>query len=128
MSPEDTIRLQHMLDAAQEVGEFVGDSSFEEFCKNRLLVNGVVRSLEVIGEAAAQLSAELKQSLKEIPWRDIVSMRNRLVHAYFDIDYNVVWRTVKNDVPMLIGQLKLVFEKTTGDDARNIRNEGSTMT
>ena len=117
-----------MLDAAREVGEFVGDSSFEEFCKNRLLVNGVVRSLEVIGEAAAQLSAELKQSLKEIPWRDIVSMRNRLVHAYFDIDYNVVWRTVKNDVPMLIGQLKLVFEKTTGDDARNIRNEGSTMT
>ena len=95
MSPEDRIRLQHMLDAAQEAEGFVANSSFDAFCDNRLLANGVVRSLEVIGEAAAQVSSEQKDSLKEIPWRDIVSMRNRLIHAYFDINYNVVWRTVK---------------------------------
>jgi uncharacterized protein with HEPN domain len=106
-----------MLDAAQEVEGFVANSSFDEFCENRLLANGVVRSLEVIGEAAAQVSAELKDSLKEIPWRDIVSMRNRLIHAYFDINYNVVWRTVKNDVPKLAAQLKLILgqAKSSGD-------------
>lgn len=120
MKPEDTIRLQHMLDAAREVEEFVGDSSFDAFCDNRLLVNAVVRSLEVLGEAAAQVSAELKNSLKEIPWRDIVSMRNRLIHAYFDINYQVVWRTVKNDVPMLVAQLQVILgqpKNSRGDEA-----------
>ena len=110
MKPEDRIRLQHMLDAAREIEGFVGNSSFGEFLDNRLLVNGVVRSLEVIGEAAAQVSAELKNDLIDIPWRDIVSMRNRLIHAYFDINYQVVWRTVKNDLPTLVAQLKPLLE------------------
>ena len=69
MSPEDRVRLQHMLDAAQEVREFMGAHSYDDFCENRLLVNGVVRSLEVIGEAAAQISPELKKNSSEIPWR-----------------------------------------------------------
>ena len=111
MSPEDRVRLQHMLDAAQEVRDFMGAHSYDDFCENRLLVNGVVRSLEVIGEAAAQISPELKKNSSEIPWRDIVSMRNRLIHAYFDINYKVVWRTAKEDVPMLIEQLKRILEQ-----------------
>jgi len=109
MSPEDTIRMQHMLDAAEEVAEFIGGTSFEDFCKNRLLVNGVVRCLEVVGEAAAQVTPDCKKNHGEIQWRDIVSMRNRLIHAYFDVNHEVVWQTSKNDVPMLIAQLKKIL-------------------
>ena len=108
MRPDDRIRLQHMLDAAQEAEGFVANSSFDAFCDNRLLANGVVRSLEVIGEAAAQVSSEQKDSLKEIPWRDIVSMRNRLIHAYSDIDLNVLWKTVLEDLPPLIAELEKI--------------------
>jgi len=110
MSPEDRIRIQHMLDAAQEACEFLGDTSFADFKRNRLLINGLVRSIEVIGEAASQVSSEFRASHGKIPWRDIISMRNRLVHAYFDVDYSVVWRTVKDDLPQFIKQLKEILK------------------
>ena len=111
MKPEDKVRIQHMLDAAHEVFEFTGDVSFDDFKKSRLLVNAVVRSLEVLGEAASQMSSEFRERHREIQWRDIISMRNRLIHAYFDIDYQVVWRTVKEDLPELIKQLRQILQQ-----------------
>jgi len=67
MKPEDRIRIQHMLDAAQEACEFMGDVSFEEFKNNRLLANGIVRSFEVTGEAASQMSSAWRESHGQIP-------------------------------------------------------------
>lgn len=89
----------------------MGEVSFEEFKNNRLLANGIVRSFEVIGEAASQMSSEWRESHGQIPWRDIISMRNRLVHACFDINYSVVWRTVKEDLPQFIKQLKKIIDQ-----------------
>jgi len=110
MKREDAIRLYHMLDAAQEAREFMGCIALQEFIGNRLLGNAVVHSLMVIGEAAAQLSDDLKRAHPEIEWAVIVGMRNRLVHAYFDTNYETVWRTVNEDLPVLIEQLTVLLE------------------
>ena len=70
----------------------------------------VVRLLEIIGEAATHVSAESKAQLSTLPWPQIVGMRNRIVHAYFDVDYDVVWNTLQNDIPFLIRELETILD------------------
>lgn len=113
MKSDDLIRVRHMLEAAEEARGFLGTTPFEEFKKNRLMVNGIVRSLEVIGEAAANITEETKNVHSQIEWPVIVGMRNRLIHAYFDVDYHIVWKTVNENLPPLIDKLKNILEKQT---------------
>ena len=78
----------------------------EEFCENRKLSNATVRSLEIIGEAASQITIDFRAKYPAIEWRDIIAMRNVLIHAYFDINHEVVWKAAKEDIPILISQLE----------------------
>src|SRR4030042_2009908 len=95
-----------MLDAASEIQQYVQSSTREDLNSDRKLVHSLVRLFEIIGEAATQVSDELKEKLPEIPWFIIIGMRNRLIHAYFYIVLNVVWSTSKVDIPMLITEVK----------------------
>jgi uncharacterized protein with HEPN domain len=106
IKPDDRVRLRHMLDAALEVQEYVGSSIPEDLNRDRKLVHSLVRLLEIIGEAAAQLSEELRANAPEIPWPIVIGMRNRLIHAYFSINLNVVWSTSTEDIPPLIKELQ----------------------
>jgi uncharacterized protein with HEPN domain len=108
---DDKTRLRHMIDAALEAVTFLGDLDPDELSENRLVCQAVVRSLEVVGEAAAQISQPLRNTHLEVPWNKIIGMRNRLVHAYFEIDYEVVVRTVKQDLPSLIEHLKMLIDE-----------------
>lgn len=99
-----------MLDAAREVGEFVQGRTREDLDRDRLLVRGVTKSIEIIGEAAGRVSAGFRAVHSEIPWRDAVSMRNRLVHGYFDIDLDILWRTATVEVPELTRLLEQLLE------------------
>jgi uncharacterized protein with HEPN domain len=110
MLPDDRIRLQHMLDAAQEAITFANGLDQKGFVNDRMRLLSVVKSIEIIGEAATKVSPTLKQQANQIPWDDIKGMRNRLIHAYFDINMDVVWQTVKTDLPALIPQLKKLLE------------------
>ncbi len=74
---------------------------FEEFVKDRKTVKAIIRSIEVIGEAASKISAQLRAEHPNVPWKQIVGMRNHMIHVYFDIDYQTVWQTVKEDLPLL---------------------------
>lgn len=78
---------------------------------DRLLVLGLVKAIEIIGEAAYQLSPEAREEVPDIPWPDIVAMRHRLVHAYFDIDLDVLWRAIQDDLPPLISILETFFAR-----------------
>ena len=112
MQIEDKNRVAHIIEAAQEAQLFLADKSLDDLKTDRLLAFAVVRALEIIGEAAAQTSQEFRDSFSFIKWRDIISMRNKLIHAYFDINYAVVWAAVKKDIPELLSQLqKIVDEK-----------------
>jgi len=85
MRDEDVVRLRHMLDAAKEALRFTRGRRPEDLDHDRQLEWALVKAIEIIGEAAGQVSEETRAEIPTIPWRNIVGMRNRLVHAYFDI-------------------------------------------
>lgn len=109
MRSEDRIRLQHMLDAAREALSFAAGRTREELDGDRKLVLAVVKCVEIIGEAASQVSPEGQSEAPELPWLDMVAMRHRLVHAYYDINLDIVWSTVREDLPRLAGSLSRVL-------------------
>lgn len=107
---DNTTRISHMLEEAQVAVSFCKGMTFEEFCNDRKTTNATVRSIEVIGEAASKISKSFQEKYIEINWQDVISMRNVLVHAYFEIDYEIVWKTVQGDLPLLIEQLQSILK------------------
>ena len=109
MLKDDRIRLQHMLDAAREVMNSVRSRSRADLDADRLWALGLVKCVEIIGEAAARVTRATREKCPEIPWEAIVGMRNRLVHVYFDIDLDQVWRTVTEDISELAQELDRIL-------------------
>jgi uncharacterized protein with HEPN domain len=95
-----------MLEAAQKIHEFSEKHNRESFEKDEMLQLAIMRLIEIIGEAAARISQEFRDKHSAIAWQAIIGMRNRLVHAYFDIDYDVVWNTITVTIPQLIEQIE----------------------
>lgn len=106
MRRDDTILLQHMLDAAREAMAFAQGRGRPALDDDRMLVLSLVKETEIIGEAAYRISAATRAQLPGIPWQDIIGMRHRLVHAYFDINLDILWRTVQDDLPGLVAALQ----------------------
>ena len=102
MREDDEIRLLHMLDAAREAVAFSRGRTRGDLNNDRQLVLALVKDVEIVGEAATQVTKVTRQQLPDIPWEQIVGMRNRLVHAYFDINLDIVWKTIQGDLPELI--------------------------
>lgn len=102
---DDVIRIRHMVEAAQSALSFVAGRSREDLDADRMLLMAVVQALQVVGEAAFNVSDDTRQLLPGIPWTSIVGMRHRLVHAYFDVDASVVWATVDEDLDPLVSRL-----------------------
>lgn len=107
---EDGARLRHMLEAAQKTVAFLRGKNREDLDSDEQLALAVVRLLEVVGEAANQVSAPFQAAHPEIPWSALRGTRNRLIHGYFDVDYEVVWQIVQTDLPPLIQRLKELME------------------
>jgi uncharacterized protein with HEPN domain len=97
-----------MLDAAREAIEFAQGRTRVDLNSDRKLVLALVKDIEIIGEAAYQVSQFARDQLPGIPWDDIIGMRHRLVHAYFDINLDILWRTVQEDLPSLIAKLESI--------------------
>lgn len=106
MPKDDLIRLRHMLDAAKEALSFAKNKNRKNLYDDRMLALSIVKSIEIIGEAASTVSKEFREKHKEIPWASIIAMRNRLIHVYFDIDLDRVWDTITDDIPPLITLLE----------------------
>lgn len=106
---DDPTRLKHMKDAALEARGFIAGCDHQSLHHNRMLVFALVRAIEIIGEAAANVSLECRNRHPQIPWADIIGMRNRLVHAYFDIDLDILWNTATTKLEPLIEQLDTII-------------------
>lgn len=111
MRPDDEIRLRHILDAAREAQGFIRGRSREDLNQDRQLEWALVKAVEIIGEAACQMDAVSRAEVPDMPWEDIMGMRHRLVHAYFDINLDILWKTVHEDLPALIAALEPVFRR-----------------
>ena len=105
------ILLADMLDAAREAHGYVRHLNREQLNGHRLLQHGLVRCIEVVGEAASRVSDEFRSAHPELPWSKIIGMRNRLVHAYFEIDLDVVWSTTRNELPILMAILEKLLDE-----------------
>ncbi len=91
-----------MLDAATEALRFVANRKKEDLAADRQLALALIKEIEIVGEAASRISAETKQGHPDVPWSAIVGMRNRLIHAYAEIDLEVVWSAVTSELPRLV--------------------------
>lgn len=101
MRPQDSVRLRHMLDATREAIEFAAGHVRADLDRDRQLTMALVKEIEIIGEAAYQMSEDSRGEVPGIPWPDIIGMRHRLVHAYFDINLDILWDTVARNLPPL---------------------------
>lgn len=110
MQLDDRIRLRHMIEAAEDALRFVDGRSRADLDSDRMLLFAVVRAVEIVGEAASKMSPSVRADHPKIPWSAIIAMRNRLVHAYFEIDTGIVWVAVQREIPALLLQLKSIAE------------------
>lgn len=116
MNAHDRIRLRHMLDAAREARAFADGKSREALDEDRGLVLILLQLITTIGEAATKVSPESRAQYSTIPWALITGMRNRLIHAYYDVNLDIVWRTVTQRLPELIDQLETILTTEDFDD------------
>ena len=99
-----------MLDACQEALAFAEGHDRNDLYQDRMLLLALAKCVEIIGEAAGKVSGDVRADAPDIPWPNIVAMRNRLIHGYFDINPDIVWRTVDEEIPRLIVPLKRLLE------------------
>ncbi len=111
MPATDEDRLGHMLEAARDATDFAVGRTRADLDHDRMLRRALVQCVQVIGEAASQLAPETRASYPEIPWREIRRMRNILVHAYFGINLDILWRTIEEDLPPLIAVLERALQE-----------------
>lgn len=111
MFEDDEIRLRHILDAAREAVDFTEGQCRVDLDADRKLSLSLVRLLEIIGEAARGVTIEFRRKYSKLPWKSMIGMRDRLIHGYFDINLDVVWETVANDLPSLIDKIEKIFTK-----------------
>ena len=102
--------LQDMLENAEKALSFVQGMDYDSFCTDDKAVYAVIRAFEIIGEAARQIPENVRQSNPEIQWREIAAMRNKLTHEYFGVNTKVIWRTVHEDLPVIIPFLKKMLK------------------
>jgi uncharacterized protein with HEPN domain len=109
MFKDDEIRLRHILDAAHEAVSVIEGHHRKDLDTDRKLNLSLVRLLEIIGEAARGITTESRREHSELAWKSMVGMRDRLIHGYFDVNLDVLWETVTNDLPPLIDKLEKIL-------------------
>lgn len=110
MKKDDSVYLHHILDAFEQIESYTNGVSYDDFAENRLLQDGVIRQLEVMGEAARNITEDLRSAHSNIPWRQMIGLRNRMIHAYFNINLQIIWEIIQGDIPNLREDIKCVLE------------------
>lgn len=105
MLPDDVVRLRHMRDAAQRVVEWTDDLDRPDLERDEKLMHAVVRLIEIVGEAAKNVSDATRASCTGIPWRAIAGTRDRLAHGYFDVDLDIIWQIARHDLPDVLDEV-----------------------
>lgn len=108
MKKDDTVYLLHILDAIDLIDEYTKGMSENEFLSNSMAHDAVVRQIEIVGEAARNVSTEFQEKYPKLPWAKMVGIRNKIIHEYFNINYSIVWDTIKDDLPLLKKSIKKI--------------------
>jgi uncharacterized protein with HEPN domain len=108
MSKTDSVYLFHIRDSINKILDYTKASEQDGFYSNPMMQDAVIRQIEIIGEASAKLSKMFRDDNPQIPWKNIIGMRNKLIHDYFGVDVQAVWATVENDIPSLKTAIDLI--------------------
>ncbi len=111
MKHGDAVYLRHMLDAIAKVEAYLHGIDEVAFAQQSLVQDGVIRQIEIIGEAVKHLTPELHDRYGHIPWRDIAGMRDKLIHHYFSVDIQAVWLTATTDLPTLKAEVQTILHE-----------------
>ena len=115
MSKRDNLLLvQDMLDSAIKIQEYTKGFSFDQFVDDDKTIDAVVRNFEIIGEAATRIHPDFQVEYSQIPWKKLKGYRNRLIHEYFGVDYQIVWDIISDDLSILLEELKKITGPNTG--------------
>lgn len=106
MVNRDLTRFHHMLDCAKAICQFSTGRTRQDLDSDRIFASAIMREFEVLGEAANAISSHTQSRFPEIPWKEVIGMRNQLIHAYFDIDHDIVWKTLQTALPDLIPKIE----------------------
>lgn len=109
MNNKDQVRLAHLIESCLAIQQYINGRCRTDLDTDRMLLSALTRELEIIGEAVNALSEELTSAHPEIPWKDMVGMRNRLIHAYYNINAEIVWKTATVAVPELQKSISLIL-------------------
>ena len=104
----DAVYLVDIIEAAKLALSYAKDIDKSTFIENTQIQDSVIRRIEIIGEAARRLSDEIKAQYPELPWKEMIGIRNLLIHEYDDVDMSIVWQTVQHNLPTLIAQLETI--------------------
>ena len=110
---DDTFALRHMRDHVAEAIDLAADRQRDDLNSDRVFALAMTKLVEIVGEAAARVSEKLRESHEEIPWRQITGTRNRLIHGYDAVDYDILWGIVDRELPILLVQLDSVIANTS---------------
>lgn len=110
-SREWAFRIEDILRAIEKIEDYLRGLTLNQFKKNELVVDAVVRNLEIIGEASKNIPSHIRRSYSGIPWNLMYGMRNILIHEYFGIDLKIVWHTAKKNLPPLQKQLEMILKE-----------------
>ena len=102
--------LEDILDAIEKIEKYIKGFTFEEFCTNDIVIDAIMRNLEVVGEASKNVPKNIKRKYTFVEWKEAIGFRNVLIHDYFGIDLESVWDTIKNNLPSLKENIKKVLE------------------
>ncbi|MDO8497885.1 MAG: DUF86 domain-containing protein [bacterium] len=105
MNKDNIVYLEDILKAINKIDDYIKDVSYETFLEEPMRQDAIIRHLEIIGEAATRISKDFLVQNPHFPIKEAVSMRNFLIHGYDQVDVNVVWKTIQNDIPFLKNQL-----------------------
>ncbi|MFB3851133.1 MAG: DUF86 domain-containing protein [Acidobacteriota bacterium] len=101
MNKDDNIYLVHIIESISRIERHTGNLSKKDFLQNELIQAATIRELEIIGEAAKHISKVTRDKCIDIPWKKIAGMRDKLIHNYFGVDLEAVWKTIRKDIPVL---------------------------
>lgn len=112
MKKSNRFFLHHILDAVIQIREYTRNVTEPQFRQNRLVQDGVLRQLEIMGEASRNLPDDFREEHPEIPWQEIIGLRNRLAHAYFNVSLEIVWEVVAHELGSLEENINAILART----------------